>query len=238
MAAVVEAEGLVVDPDQSGPGWSFALGEGLSLLRGGREGFHTLLSLVLAGRAKPHGGMLRVAAPDGRELKTPRALFKEVALAGVPQLDSLEREVAVRTVLREQLAWSLPFYRWVPRNVASHPRVAAALEAAGIEPDLDGKVGSLHPLDRLSLRVALALVARPEAALLVVDDVDQLRDLELRDEALRRLSRLAHRLPVVALSVNGDPAGIAARVIDLRGEGDEPGDDAEPAAAGEGRHAK
>jgi len=48
----------------------------------------------------------------------------------------------------------------------------------------------------------LALLARENASALVVDDIDQLRSLELRDRMIARLRPLSGDLPVVVSTVN------------------------------------
>ena len=145
-----------------------------------------------------------------------RERFRRVALAGIPETDSLERQVPVRESIREQVAWALPFYRHAPRDIMSHPYVTRWSGVLGIE-DLDAATpaGEIDVETRLTVRVMLALIARPDADLLIVDDIDQLRDMDLRAAMLERLVRLAEELPVIAHTVNdGAPEG--ARFLDVR----------------------
>lgn len=83
-----------------------------------------------------------------------------------------------------------------------------------LDPSLS--VAELDTLTRLRLRVLLALTSRPNASLLVVDDPDQLRNIELRDALLESLRGVAQTLPVVVASVNPDIGDHAEHVIDLR----------------------
>ena len=54
----------------------------------------------------------------------------------------------------------------------------------------------------MRLRVLLALIARPDAPLIIVDDPDQLRNFELRKEFIDNLRDVAKLKPVLVNSVN------------------------------------
>ncbi|MEX3514055.1 MULTISPECIES: hypothetical protein [unclassified Corynebacterium] len=202
----------------------FHLVEGLNLLHVSREASATVLGLTLAGRMKKKGGEVRWtpsqagqyedggAHAAGVEIPA-RKLFSDIAYAGTPEIDGLERLVPVRAVVREQLAWTSPWYRLTPRKIMSNERVQDAFSALEIDLDEEAcrktKVGELDVLTRLKLRVALALISRPEAVALVIDDVDQLRSWRLREDFLATVRRLADRLPVVCISANADTSGFA-----------------------------
>ena len=190
-------------------------GTGLTLIVVNRESGASTLSMALAGRVNPTSGTISL----GHRATSTRARFRRVALAGVPLIDSLERSVPAREIIREQVAWAQPFYRRVPRDILSHRLVSPWLESLGLD-QLDDTlpVGRLGTLDRLRLRVLLALIARPEAALLIVDDPDQLRSTRLRNELLANLKDVSVHLPVVVTTVNPDGAGIADHLVDLTSE--------------------
>lgn len=76
-------------------------------------------------------------------------------------------------------------------------------------------VGKLDVLSRFRLRVALALIARPDARLLIVDDIDQLRSNRLRRQFLRTLANASQTLPIIAVSANADTDGLADTVVRL-----------------------
>lgn len=196
--------------------YSFDVHPGLTILETTRESGGTTLSLAIGGRFTPAAGTVSLT-PAGPA--TTRQRFKTVALAGVPLIDTLERDVAAREALREQLAWSQPFFARVPRSSArllAHPQVAPWLAPLGLEHlDPDRTVGELDALDRMRLRVLLALVGRREARMLLVDDPDQLRNNALRGELLRNLRAVSRHLPVLVTSVNPDPDGVADELIDL-----------------------
>lgn len=163
-----------------------------TVLRTGRESHASATALVIAGRLRPAGGEVLIG---GTPLKT-RERFRHVALAGAVEVDSLPRLADVRAVVREQVAWAAPWYKPVPRT----PDVAAQFAVAGCTADFRDVVGELDVEQRFRLRVALALIARPEARLLVVDDVDQVKNIAIRDRILDTLSQAP--MPTVALSTN------------------------------------
>ena len=181
---------------------TFDIGRGLTLLNTRRESDSTLLSLALAGRFNPHSGTVLI---DGEETTT-RQRFKQVALAGVTEIDGLDRLVRIRDVMREQIAWSQSFFARTPRSaeaIKSHPHVEKWLEPLQLEGiDLTAQVGDIGPTDRFRLRVLLALISRPDAKLLVVDDVDQVRKMDIRRTLLDDLRGVAVHLPVMVNTVN------------------------------------
>ncbi|APT92431.1 hypothetical protein CPHO_05525 [Corynebacterium phocae] len=175
---------------------------GLNLIHASRETSATVLALTLAGRMKPNSGGV---ALDER-LVTHRELFRDVALAGAAEIDRLERLVPAWTVVREQVAWSRPWYQPTPRNMDCVEDVARAFDAVGLELDDAAlratKVGDLDVSARLKLRTALALIARPDPTLIIVDDIDQLRSNHLRHKFLDALKHLSSQVPVLAISAN------------------------------------
>lgn len=66
----------------------------------------------------------------------------------------------------------------------------------------------------------LALVSRPDAGVVIVDDIDQLRSVELREEILADMRTLSQRIPVVVNTVNDFDHGLADDVVDLRPDAD------------------
>lgn len=210
--AVLETVGLTLangvhTPDITVPA------QGLTLVHTARESASTMWAMALSGRMKHKAGEISLLHDDHLAPHSARQLHKRVALAGVPQIDSLERGVHVRTVVREQAAWASPWYSRVPSHIADIEAFTAAQEALELEVDEKQTVGSLTPYQRFAFRVALAMMARPEAALLVVDDVDQLRSMELRATVLGRLADVAQRTPVLVFSANPHDAGVCDHVI-------------------------
>lgn len=183
---------------------SISAGRGLTLLNTSRESSSTLFSLALAGRYRHHSGEIEI---NGKTSLRDR--FKVTALAGVPEIDGLERLVSVREMVREQVAWASPFFSFVPKNqekLKSNKLVEPWLEPLELtDVDFDQQVGDLGVLDRFRLRVLLALIARPNAELLIVDDIDQLKQHDLRREMLSDLRTVAKQVPVLVNTVNDTP---------------------------------
>lgn len=208
---------------------NFQVGPGLTILCNHRENYTTALAMTLAGRRRSVSGDVLLAAPrKGRKghkgggaavavsdgpghlaSASVRQRFSRVALAGVLEIDSLERQVPVREAIREQVAWVLPWYRLVPRDIMKHPAVTEWSELLGLtELDASEPAGALEVVPRFLVRVLLALITRPHADLLIVDDLDQLRDMSLRARALEVLTRVSSKLPVLVQTVNPErPSG-------------------------------
>lgn len=175
------------------------IGSGLHQILTGRESHATTLALTLSGRMKPRTGYVAMG-----EENTPRGIAKQVALAGATELDGLERLVKLGQVIREQYAWGNPWWRRVPaaEDIMATEVWTAWAEPLGLMLDPKHRIGDLDVVDRLLLRVVLAGIARPDARLLLVDDIDQIRDIEARHEALLALARLSEKIPTVVMSVN------------------------------------
>lgn len=185
---------------------------GLNQILTGRESHATTLALTLAGRMKPQAGHVAIG-----EENTPRGIAKHVALAGATELDGLERLVKLGQVIREQYAWGSPWWRRVPRaeDIMATEVWTSWAEPLGLMLDPKNRIGDLDVVDRLLVRVVLAGIARPNAQLLLVDDIDQIRDIDARHEALVALARLAEKIPTVIMSVNhfeDDPFDACHRV--------------------------
>lgn len=165
--------------------------EGLTVVQTKRETGGSTLAMALADRFKPYSGTV-----DGPG-------FKRTALAGVDFIDTLERQVSARECIREQVAWALPFYKPVPKRIMDHKLVEPWLAPLQLEDlDQDARVGDLGVMDRFRLRILLALVSRPKAELLVVDDIDSVKKMSLRQQILDDLVEAARYVPVIATTVN------------------------------------
>lgn len=200
MTAILSTQDLVLRRDDTPE--TFDVGRGLTLLNTRRESDSTLLSLALAGRFRPHSGEILL---DG-EPSTTRQRFKQIALAGVSEIDSLDRLVRVRDVVREQIAWSQRFFQPVPHKaeaIKSHKNVEKWLEPLQLEDiDMQSEIGDIGPTDRFRLRILLALISRPDAKLLIVDDIDQVRKMDIRHKLLDDLRGVAVYVPVMVNTVN------------------------------------
>ncbi|WP_448852651.1 hypothetical protein [Corynebacterium sp. 335C] len=191
---------------------------GLTVLSGRGGSGRTALALTFAGRMKPTGGRLRVLGMEKR-----RDIRRHVAIAGVDQLDELERNLTVRATLREYRYWTrTPL--WFPPKVDEDylEEIAGPIYGDRDLPPLDAFVSQLPSLDRHLLRIALAL--RPahgtEQEMLIVDDLEQVHELEERLWLLSRLKELAEEIPVVVNAVNPLPESLVPAHRQMRIDAD------------------
>lgn len=173
---------------------------GLTNLTGSGGSGRTALALVLTGRMKPTSGALEVLG----ETKTGR-IQRRVALAGVEQIDMLERSVTVRDVLTETLSWRKPWYAPLrPATEADLEELCTDIYGARDLPPLDAYISQLPNLDKLLLRICMSLhpAHGNQIDLLVMDDLEQVHEQTDRLILLEVLQRLSSDIPVVVNSVN------------------------------------
>lgn len=200
-APVIIARGLGVDGEH-GPLFS---GVDLTLTSGfhaiqmpGGPGQTTLL-LTLAGRFRPTHGTLTVLGET-----TPRAIRRQCSIAAFEGIDELEDSVTVETVLAEQRRWLAPWYSSVP--LQSGPAELAEVFGEMAPPSGDAYIVELSDLELFLLRITLALLSnRP---ILVVGDLEQVRDNSRRTIAADRLGVIAEQRTVVVGVTN--PLGTEA----------------------------
>jgi hypothetical protein len=193
-APVITATGLGVDGEH-GPLFS---GVDLELTPGfhaiqmpGGPGQTTLL-LTLAGRFKASRGSLSVLGE-----KTPRAIRRHCSIAAFDDIDELEESVTVATVLAEQRRWLAPWYSLVPLQAGQ----AELTEVFGDTPppSPDAYIVELSDLELFLLRITLSLLS--DRPILVVGDLEQVRDNSRRAIAVDRLGAIAeHRTVVVGVT--------------------------------------
>lgn len=212
-AAFLRVQELVVATGQRVP--DFELDTTLNLLWIGREASATTTMLTLAGRMKPAQGSVELRTQRGAILDSPRELGKHIALAGAPTIDGLDRNVRLRTYIREVSAWSQPWYKLTPRHSSKIDEWQKIAELFEFDVPEKAFVGELNPTHRFIFRIALALLARPHAELVVIDDLDQVRSLDIRAELIEHLRILAQSTPVIAASTNPDIDNQFDRVIAL-----------------------
>lgn len=195
---VIAEEGLVFGP------LTFTLGPvGMTVLAGSGRSGRTALSLVLSGRMKPTSGDVEILGLSDR-----RQIWRHVALAGVDPLDEMPRSVRVYDILTENIAWSRPWYSPVRRaGVDDLREIAGDVYGSRDLPPLDAWVSDLSSLDRLLLRISLAL--RPshggQIRMLVMDNLEQIYEERDQEILLAILGRLAEKMPVILNSVNPLP---------------------------------
>jgi ABC-type Mn2+/Zn2+ transport system ATPase subunit len=189
-APVITANGLGVDGEH-GPlfsGIDLALSPGFHAIQMPGGPGQTTLLLTLAGRFKPTHGTLTVLGET-----TPRAIRRQCSIAAFEDIDDLEESVTVETVLAEQRRWLAPWYSLVPLQAGQ----AELTEVFGEipTPSHDAYIVELSDLELFLLRITLALLSnRP---ILVVGDLEQVRDNSRRAIAADRLGVIAKQRTVV-----------------------------------------
>lgn len=189
-APVIIARGLGVDGEH-GPLFSdidLALTPGFHAIQMPGGPGQTTLLLTLAGRFKPSRGTLNVLGET-----TARAIRRHCSIAAFEDIDDLEESVTVETVLAEQSRWLAPWYSSVP--VQSGPAELAEVFGEIPPPSHRTYIVELSDLELFLLRITLALLSnRP---ILVVGDLEQVRDNSRRAIAADRLGVIAKRRTVV-----------------------------------------
>jgi hypothetical protein len=199
--ALITATGLGVDGEH-GPlfsGIDLELTKGFHAIQmpGGPE--QTVLLLALAGRVKPTHGTVNVLGDT-----SPRAIRRHCSIAAFNDIDELEETVTVQTVLAEQRRWLAPWYSRVPIDAG---RAELGQVFGEIPPPSGGAyIVELSDLELFLLRVTLALFS--DRPILVVGDLEQVRDNSRRETAVERLGAIAKQRTVVVGVTN--PLGTAA----------------------------
>lgn len=189
-APLITANGLGVDGEH-GPlfsGVDLALTPGFHAIQMPGGPGQTTLLLTLAGRFKATHGSLTVLGET-----TPHAIRRHCAIAAFDDIDELEESVTVQTVLAEQRRWLAPWYSLVPLQ-AAHAELTEVF-GGGPRPSSDTYIVELSDLELFLLRITLALLSnRP---ILVVGDLEQVRDIARRAIAVERLGAIAKQRTVV-----------------------------------------
>jgi hypothetical protein len=200
-APVITANGLGVDGEH-GPlfaGVDLALTPGFHAIQMPGGPGQTTLLLALAGRFKPTHGSLTVLGETA-----PHAIRRHCSIAAFDDIDELEESVTVATVLAEQRRWLAPWYSLVPLQAGQTELTEVFGETP--PPSSATYIVELSDLEMFLLRITLALLSnRP---ILVVGDLEQVRDISRRAVAVERLGAIAKQRTVVVGVTN--PLGTAA----------------------------
>ena len=172
---------------------------GLHALRIPAGARQSALLLALAGRLRPKTGTVSVFGETN-----PRAIRKQCAVAAIEGVDELDDPVTVRTVLAEQRRWLAPWYSSVPSDAGRAE--FDLVYGEGHAPEPSARSRELTDMDLFLLRVTLALFGGKPV--LVVGDLEQVRDEEERSRALDRLAAVS-RLRTVLVGVT-NPLGPTA----------------------------
>ncbi|MGV9802722.1 hypothetical protein ACWDTP_32190 [Mycobacterium sp. NPDC003449] len=193
--AEIAATGLGVDGEH-GPlfcGVDLELAPGFHAIQMPGGWGQTALLLTLAGRLKPTYGSLEV-----RGDRKPRAIRRHCAIAAFDDIDELEETVTVRTVVAEQRRWLSPWYAQVPIEAGEAELARVFGELAPPAPDR--YISELSDLELFLLRIALASFA--DRPILIVGDLEQVRDDARRAIAVDRLGAIATQRTVVVGATN------------------------------------
>jgi ABC-type branched-subunit amino acid transport system ATPase component len=159
----------------------------VTVVLGDRGSGRTSFLLATAGRMRLTSGRLTVLGRDTSRASA--GVRRRAGIAGFDGIDDLEPVVPVGAVVRERLSWESPWYRRTPRVTAA--RLAALLGPVLGDvpvPDPGLLVRDLSEAQDLLVRVALALLSRPEV--LVVDDLDAVKNPHERAVVARCLEAL------------------------------------------------
>jgi ABC-type Mn2+/Zn2+ transport system ATPase subunit len=203
---VITATGLGVDGEH-GPlfsGIDLALTAGLHAIQMPGGPGQTALLLTLAGRLKATHGTVTVLGDS-----EPRAIRRHCSIAAFADIDDLEESVTVQTVLAEQRRWLAPWYARLPDESGQAELCQVFGEMP--PPSAESYIVELSDLELFLLRITLALFSnRP---ILVVGDLEQVRDNSRRAIAVERLGAIAAQRTVVVGVTN--PLGADAPDHDL-----------------------
>lgn len=126
----------------------------------------------------------------GTLISAPR---KRVALAEQATVNALDEALTVEQHLAQAALLARPWWQPFVRRATVQAIAATVLPR---DLPLGVRIGDLTPVERFACGVGLALVAHPE--ILIVDDVDSLRDSDDRVAAWNLLLALPAELTVVA----------------------------------------
>jgi hypothetical protein len=206
LPTLIMASGLGVDGEH-GPlfsGIDLALASGFHAIQMPGGPGQTALLLTLAGRLKATHGTVTVLGDS-----EPRAIRRHCSIAAFADIDDLEESVTVQTVLAEQRRWLAPWYSRVPIGVG-HVELAEVFGEIR-PPSGTSYIVELSDLELFLLRITLAMFS--DRPILVVGDLEQVRDTSRRAIAVERLGAIATQRTVVVGVTN--PLGADAPDHDL-----------------------
>lgn len=192
---------------------------GLAVVQGFAGSGRTSLLLTLSGRMRPSSGKLRVL---GRT--KPAAIRAVSAIAGFAGIDTISESVTVRDLITEQIRWDATWYLLIRRaGQRELEQVCAPVFGNRPLPKLTDYVSDLGELDSMLLRIAVANTKVP--ALLLIDDLEQVREEQDRARLVEHLAMLGARQTVIASAVNPLPPNSPAHefhpLSDVAPEGEE-----------------
>jgi hypothetical protein len=144
----------------------------------------------------------------------PREIFEIAGIAGFEDIDELAESVTVRDLITEQIRWDAPWYKLVGRaGDRELEAVCAPVFGDHPLPALGRYVSDLGELEATLLRIAVANTKKP--ALLVVDDLEQVRRDSERAYLVERLVEMGSYQTIIASTVNPLPDGSPIDAVTL-----------------------
>lgn len=160
----------------------------VTIVLGNRGSGRTSLLLSAAGRMRIDQGTVRVCGIDARAHAG--RLRRLTGIAGFDAIDLLESGATVGESIRERLTWISPWYRRVPRLTQDDvSRVLAPMFGLLPQPEARLLVRDLSEAQELLVRISLALLEGPRV--IVVDDLDDVKDPSERAAVADRIAALA-----------------------------------------------
>lgn len=160
----------------------------VTLVLGSRGSGRTSLLLALAGRMRISSGRVSVM---GIDVRTDAASARRATgIAGFDAIDLLEPTARVSDAVRERLAWTVPWYQRVPRLTPTQLRDSLLPVFGPLSmPEPATLVRDLSESQELLLRMALASFESP--AMILVDDLDAVKDPRERADVASRIEHLS-----------------------------------------------
>jgi len=160
----------------------------ITVVLGNRGSGRTSLLLAAAGRMRIDKGTVRVFGIDANT--SAGELRRLTGIAGFDAIDLLESEATVAEAVRERFTWIAPWYRRVrhlrPEDVS---RILQPVFGQMVIPEARSLVRDMTEAQELLVRIALALLESPRMVL--VDDLDEVKDPRERAAVADRLTALA-----------------------------------------------
>lgn len=177
------------------------IGTGITVLHGPVGSGRTTLLLTMAGRMKPDSqGMVETL---GIQLPNhAHKVQKLTAIAGFPGIDDIDESLTLAAIIRERKAWLAPWYKFT--TIPSQKSVDAALAPVFGARHFPRRTRfySLNDSQKLLVKVALALLAKPRV--LFMDSMEQIQSAASRQDVWHVLSLLAADGLDIVVSAAGD----------------------------------
>ena len=160
----------------------------ITIVLGNRGSGRTSFLLSAAGRMRIDRGSVKVCGIDARSHAA--QVRRLTGIAGFNAIDQLEAGATVSESIRERLTWNSPWYRRVPH--LAQAEVATALRPVFGDmpaPAANALVRDISEAQELLLRIGLARLEEPRVIL--VDDLDDVKDPSERAAVAHRISVLA-----------------------------------------------